>query len=132
MHLIRRRLIGLVLAVIACQMTGAATTSVVLGQMRGAATAADSDEITCTCTHTANAECPMHKHKKPAPVSGESRCRSCDDSQETVLSPLAVFAGVIVQRHQPVVPPRVSAPLNVLFERPLDLSRPPVAPPPRS
>jgi len=130
-RLIRRRLIVLVLAVIAGHVAGIAATPAVLCQMGGAA-AARADEIVCTCIHGSNAECPMHKHKKAAPMSSETRwCTGCSDAPAAVLTTLMGVSGEIVGRDQPVAPEAVSESLSILVERPLNLVRPPVSPPPR-
>jgi len=123
----------LVFAVLAGQVAGIAATPVVLCEMGGAVTPASADEIACTCTHGPNAECPMHKHKKPAPVSGETRwCTGCSDTPAAVLTTLMGVFGEIVLRHQPIAPERLSESLSILVERPLNLVRPPVSPPPRA
>ncbi len=122
----------LVFAVLAGQVAGIAATPVVLCEMGGAATSASADEIACTCSHGPNAECPMHKHKKPAPASGETRwCTGCSDIPAAVLTTLIGVAGEIVLRQQPVAPEGVSGSISALVERPQNLVRPPVSPPPR-
>lgn len=132
MHSIRRRLIALVLVMLAGQLAGMAATPTVLCQMGGAATSASDDEIACTCPRGPNGECPMHTHKKPASSSRETRwCAGCQDNEDAVLTTLIGFAGVIVPRQHPVVPEGVSASVGALVERPLNLLRPPVSPPPR-
>ena len=121
----------LVFAVLAGQ-GGIAATPMVLFQMGGAATAASGEKIACTCIHGPNAECPMHKHNKPAPVSDKTRwCTGCSESPAAILTTLIGFAGEIVLRQQSVAPQGLSESLGVLVERPANLVRPPVSPPPR-
>lgn len=117
----------------ACQMAGIAATPLVLGQMDSTTTSAVTDEGRCTCAHGKNAECPMHKQTKPASAPrGTQWCSGSHDTQEGVLTTLVGFAGTLVQRHQPAAPEGVSASLGALLERPLDIVRPPVSPPPRN
>jgi hypothetical protein len=129
---IRRRLIVLVLAVMACQLIGFAAAPIAVCQMGSPATSTVSVEVTCECPRDSTAECPMHPHQKPAPSRRETRwCAGCQDSQELVLMTLIGVAGAIVQCRHPGAPEGVSESLAALFERPLDVVRPPFSPPPR-
>jgi len=127
---IRRRLLAIVIAVAASQLAGAAAPAMVC--LTASTSPAGSDEIVCTCTHAGDAECPMHTHPKPAPPAGGPRwCAGCPDGQETALTAFNGLAAPIRQRDEPIAPADVSVLHGPRFARVLDVSRPPVSPPPR-
>jgi len=138
MLLIRRRLIAVVLAVMACGLAGLVATPAAVCQM-GVGARVASAEIVCTCGHGADAQCPMHKHhgagssKSSSPSSSNTNrwCAGCRDSVEMTLTALVGFAAPIVDRYQTVVPDGSSESLPPFGWHPPDVVRPPVSPPPR-
>lgn len=134
MSVIRRRLVVCVLAVLLCQLAAMAASEAVWYQA-GEQESASSDEIACTCTHGPDAACPMHKSPKaPSPAGASSResrwCKGCDDGPQMVLAPFT-FVGPVVARGSVVAPRGVSALSIAVAAPPLDVVRPPIAPPPR-
>jgi hypothetical protein len=136
MLLIRRRLIAVVLAVMAGVLAGLVATPAAVCQM-GVGARVASAEIVCTCGHGADAQCAMHPHHgSGAPSKSSSSntnrwCAGCRDSIEMTLTALVGLAAPIVDRYETVVPDGSSESLPPFGWHPLDVVRPPVSPPPR-
>jgi hypothetical protein len=145
MLLIRRRLIAVVLAVVAGMLAGLVATPAAICQM-GVGTRVASAQLVCTCGHGADAQCAMHPHhgKGSSPASSSSSssspssssstnrwCAGCPDSVEMTVTALVGFAAPVVDRYQTVVPDGTSESLPLFGSHPLDAARPPVSPPPR-
>jgi hypothetical protein len=86
--------------------------------------------LECRCTHGDHAMCPMH-HKR-APGSRICVTQTADQSDAALLASIVNVAGVLPSQVQPIVPPRVRPPGELISivssRRPV----PPDPPPPRA
>lgn len=113
----------------ACQLAGLAAQALPQWRM-GGAVSVDADEMVCNCTHGPNALCPMHKPAPRTPEPGP-RCDACHHGQEMAPAASNEAAGTVARRYHPSAPDAPSAFVACVTERPLDLDRSPVSPPPR-
>jgi hypothetical protein len=131
MTLIRRRLVALVLIVLAGQVAATASTPAVFGAMT-MAESGDADGTVCTCVHAPDAECPMHKRKPAVPAGQDRWCAGCHEGAGAVLTSLVDFVAPLVDRRTALIQDTVSTPVSVVAEHALSLAPPPVSPPPRA
>ena len=130
--MVRRRLVAMVVAVLASQAAGIAAAPLAFFEDRAAASTA-SEPIACTCPGGGmGKECPMHKHRPPASSPDTPRYVSCHSSTEIALTTLVGVTGLLAEGQQTEVPDGVSEAVVAASTEPLNLIRPPVSPPPRS
>jgi hypothetical protein len=134
---IRRRLIAFVLTLVVGTLAALAATPVAIGQLI-AATApavAAGAQMQCTCGHGMDAQCPMHHHGAASSASSKKStpkwCAGCRDSVDMTLTAMIGFAAPMVERAAFAQPDGQSESLVAFRAHPLDLVRPPTAPPPR-
>jgi hypothetical protein len=139
---IRRRLIALVVAVVANVLVGVVVTPVMVCQMGGDRPAVAA--VVCTCGHGADGQCAMHKHhgsgassssanssSTSTPASGNRWCAGCEDSVDMIMTAMIGFVAPLADRSEIAPPDGRPASLRAFAEHPLDFVHPPLSPPPR-
>ena len=133
MHSIRRRLIGLVFGLLACQVAAIAAAPALLYQA-GVATA-DGSEILCECKEKPGSECPMHKGKTQTAGNESGTLRACagsGDQAAAILTMLTGGGGILPDFAPAAGPATTGVALAALTTSILNVDRPPTSPPPRS
>jgi hypothetical protein len=129
---IRRRLIGLVLALLACQVAAIAAAPGLLYQAAGTT---DGSAMLCECKEEPGSQCPMH-HGKTQTASNESgtlrACGGSGDQAAAVLTMLTGGGGILPDFAPATRPATLGVALAALTTSILNANRPPTSPPPRS
>jgi hypothetical protein len=130
MHLIRRRLVAAVFAVVLCHLTGLSSAAI---RQAGAVESSASDETVCTCNHGAHAECPMHRSVRASagtPSSTDCRMRCCGDDESGAVT-LGWWTAPLVSHLELQPPASPSTFISSMAVRVLDAGCSPDLPPPR-
>jgi len=122
----RARIAGGWLVVQLC-LIGALPTSL------GALTSASAVGAECTCGHGDGATCPMHHPApQPGPQSHPCSCRGTTDPGSAILASLIGPTAVLASAASAANPATAAKSLPALTLDPLDVSSPPLSPPPRA
>lgn len=135
----RRRVVALVVAVVANMVTGLLVTPLAICQMRDGQMAMAG--LVCTCNHSPDGQCAMHKHHGSGSTNTTSTrntntntnkwCAGCQDSADYIMTAFTGFAAPLIAPIA-LAPPEVRVrSVRAFSERPLDTFSPPLSPPPR-